>query len=407
MKEVGVETVLAPLRVGVIGCGNISRRLHIPTWVEHPELGQIVAVADPGEENRRAAGDLAGLGEDGLHADAIELIARPDVDAVDVCTPQHLRRDILIAAAEAGKHIFCEKPLAATPADAAAAIAAAQSAGVTIGTVHTYLWLPEIRAARAAITEGRIGEVRTVIVNHLGVVYEPGAAATEANWRHDPRSSGGGVLIDMIHAVYVAEDLLGEPLQRVSAWLSSADPGAHVEDTALCRFETATKAALVNIGWGVGAGGIEIAGSAGRISIRYRDGGTAPWAPVEHVTVTDDHGVTEMLMGQGPDRVGTGEFPGIYDSFQHNVKDFVEAARGVAPSRASGADGLRILEATIGAYESGATGRIVELPLDSNDPVVRDGVLGVPMHPAPAWSPVVGTALFRPLSASSQTEGTS
>lgn len=389
--------MLAPLRVGVIGCGNISRRLHIPTWGEHPELGRIVAVADPVEENRRAAGELAGLGQDDLYEDAFELIGRPDVDAVDVCTPQNLRRDLLIAAAEAGKHIFCEKPLAAVPADAQAALLAAETAGVTVGTVHTYLWLPEIRAARAAIIDGRIGDIRSVIVNHLGVVYEPGAGGTQAGWRHDPRSSGGGVLIDMIHAIYVAEDLLGEPLRRVSAWLSSKDSSAHVEDTALCRFETATKAALVNVGWGVGAGGIEISGSAGRISIRYRDGGTAPWAPVEHVKISDGMGVSEHLLGAGRDRVGMEEFPGVYDSFQYNVKDFVDAVRGSGSARASGADGLRILEATVGAYESGATGCIVELPLNREDPVFRDGVLGVLAHPAPDWSPVVDTALFRSL----------
>ena len=395
-------TTPVPLRVGVIGCGNIARRLHIPTWADHPELGRVVAVADPSEKNRRAAGDLAGLGEDDLYADAFQLIARPDVDAVDVCTPQHLRRDLLIAAADGGKHIFCEKPLASVPSDAEAALLAAERAGVTVGTVHTYLWLPEVRAARAAINEGRIGEVRTVIVNHLGVVYEPGAGATRANWRHDPRSAGGGVLIDMLHAVYVAEDLLGEPLQRVSAWVSATEASSHVEDTVLCRYETATKAALVNIGWGFGAGGIEIAGSAGRISVRYRDGGTAPWAPVESMKITDDQGASEALLGEGPDRVGDEEFPGIYDSFQYNIRDFVEAVGGAA-SRASGVDGLRILEATVAAYESAATGRIVELPLDRDDPVFGDGALGVLAHPVPSWSPVVGTELFRPLTDSSPT----
>ena len=392
----------APLRVGVIGCGNIARRLHIPTWTEHPELGRVVGVADPSEKNRLAVGKLAGLGEHDLHADAFQLIARPDVDAVDVCTPQHLRRDLLIAAAEAGKHILCEKPLAAVPVDAQAALFAAERAGVTVGTVHTYLWLPEVRAARDAIVDGRIGDVRTVIVNHLGVVYEPGAGGTRANWRHDPQSAGGGVLIDMLHAVYVAEDLLGEPLQRVSAWVSATEASSHVEDTVLCRFETATKAALVNIGWGFGTGGIEIAGSAGRISVRYRDGGTAPWAPVELTKITDERGVSETLLGPGPDRLADEEFPSIYDSFQHNIRDFVEAVGGAA-SRASGSDGLRILEATVAAYESAATGRIVELPLDRNDPVFCEGVLGVRAHPVPYWSPVVGTELFRPLTDSSPT----
>jgi predicted dehydrogenase len=87
--------------------------------------------------------------------------------------------------------------------------------GTTLAMVHNYLWLPEIQAARRVIDSGEIGEVRSVIVNFLGVVDAPGASGNRADWRHDPALAGGGVLIDMLHGVYIAELLLGAPLQEV------------------------------------------------------------------------------------------------------------------------------------------------------------------------------------------------
>jgi predicted dehydrogenase len=108
------------LRVGIVGCGNVGTRLHLPSWLARPDLAQVVGLADPTESVLEAARIAAGLPAGEVHREPAELIARSDVDAVDVCTPQHLRRDILLDAIRAGKHILCENPLAAVPADAAA-----------------------------------------------------------------------------------------------------------------------------------------------------------------------------------------------------------------------------------------------------------------------------------------------
>ena len=95
---------------------------------------------------------------------------------IDVCTPQHLHRDLVLAAAAAGKHVLCEKPIAAVPADAAAMVAAAAEAEVVLAVVHNYLFFPEVVALRAVVDSGELGEVRTVRVDMLGVVDSPGAA---------------------------------------------------------------------------------------------------------------------------------------------------------------------------------------------------------------------------------------
>ncbi|HJQ46575.1 MAG TPA: Gfo/Idh/MocA family oxidoreductase [Amycolatopsis sp.] len=383
---------MKPLRIGIIGCGNIGARIHLPTWLAHPEVARVVALADPTAVALESARAAASLAPDQVHDDPVHLITRDDVDVVDICTPQHLRRDVLLNAAVSGKHILCEKPLAAVPLDAAAALDAAENAGRMLAMVHNYLWLPEIQVARQVIDSGEIGPVRTVIVNYLGVVDMPGAAAYRAGWRHDAASSGGGVLMDMVHGVYLAETLLGQPVRRVSAYVRSQDAGATVEDLALCRFETESNAALVNIAWGLGAGGIEVSGDLGRVSVRYRDGGTAPWAPVEHVRVTTASGMREVL---GADtRVMTDIPQPIMESFEHVLLDFADAVRNGRPPAASGRDGLRILEATAGAYKSAVTGEVVTIPLDRDDPVFRHGVLGVKKLAVSEWSPTQGTSLY-------------
>jgi predicted dehydrogenase len=378
------------LRVGVIGGGNIARRLHLPTWMANPDT-IVVAAADPSPAALESVRAITGLPASDTYANPRELIERADVDAVDVCTPPAYRSDLIVAAASRGKHIFAEKPLATTPAGAAAAVAAAAAAGVTFAMGHNYLVLDEIRAARKVVACGEIGEVRTATVNYLGVEYVSGRAG---DWRRDPAQSGGGVLMDIIHAVYVLETFLGEPIVRVSAFVDSADPSSRVEDLALCRFETATKAGLVNVGWGFGDGHIEIAGSKGRVSIRYQDGGTAPWAPLDKVTVTTARSTRTVLGPEGPRPETYDEFPPIAKTFPLLIADFADAVRNRKAPMATGADGLRMLEATVGAYASAATGQTISVPLDRSGPAFLRGTVGIAELPRPEWSPLGRFPLF-------------
>jgi predicted dehydrogenase len=380
------------LRVAIIGCGNIGSGSHLPAWLANAEVAEVVALADPTPATLEAAAAIAGLGRDQVHDDPLELIGRHDVDAIDICTPQHLRRELIEAAARHGKHVLCEKPLATIPSDGAAAVAAVDAGATTLAMVHNYLWLPEVQTAQRVIESGEIGAVRAVTVNYLGIVDVPGSAGYAPRWRHDAALAGGGVLMDILHGVYVAESLLGKPLRRVSAYADSADPRANVEDIAMCRFETEANAALVNIAWGFGPGGIEVVGTHGRVSAVYRDGGTAPWSPLEHVLVTTAAGTRVELDASGgaDDDLAT-----LRGTFAHVVEDFARAVLTGGVPRASGADGLRILEATVGALASAATGLMVAIPLDRDDPVFQRGVLGLGTLDLPDWSPVRRRGLYR------------
>ena len=354
------------LSVGLVGCGHIAVDHHVPAYLALSDRCRVVAVADPTPSRRHLAAAALELDEEtAVFEDAHALLSSVDVDVVDVCTPQHLRKEIVLDAIAHGCHVLSEKPLTAAPADAAELVEAARAAGVQLGVVHNYLFFPEIAAALGVVEAGEVGRPEVVIVNFLGVPDLPGNDAWRPDWRHDPRSSGGGVLMDMLHAVYVAEGLLGSAFTGVSAFVFARTPGATVEEVALCRFETPGAAALVNVGWGHGPGGIQVSGTDGRLEVRYANGGTAPFVPLEGVSVHRPEGSREIEVAPPVDTVVAA------------ITDFVAAVIEGRPTATSGAEGLRVLEAVVGAYASSAFGRTVPLPLERESAIFERGVVGL------------------------------
>jgi predicted dehydrogenase len=382
----------APLRVGIVGCGNVALNFHVPAYQAVGDRFTVVGLADPTAERLEMGRQAAGLGEDQVHLDLADLLARDDVDVIDVCTPQHLHRANVVAAARAGKHVLCEKPIAAKPADAAAMVAAAREAGVVLGVVHNYLFFPEIVALKALVQAGELGEVRSVRVDMLGVVDSPGAAGYQPLWRKDPAASGGGVLMDMLHGVYLAEHLLGAPVTAVSAFVDGAegDATSTVEGLALCRLEAGRRAALVNIGWGHGPGGVSVHGTTGRAIARYRADGTMPWAPFEQLTVTTDGADTRVVdLPTGRELV-----PLVATAMRDTVIDLAEAITGSGSPATDGAAALHTLETTVAAYASAALGQTVTVPLDTDSPLHLSGVVGLTELDVPASSLVRSRGLF-------------
>lgn len=342
----------------------------------------MVAIADPTPERRALALERSGLAEADVHAEAGELIERSDLDMVDVCTPQHLRRELVAAAARGGRHILSEKPIATTPRDAQVMIETARSSGVRFGIVHNYLFFPEVLRTLELIGTGEIGPVEVAILDWLSVEDRPGNAAYRPSWRHDPGQAGGGVLMDMLHIVYLAEALLGQPIARVSAYVSARAAGAHVEDTAICRFETDQNVALVNVGWGVGPGGFAVSGPDGHIRVEYRGGGSGPFQPFEQLTVRGRSGQrVERKLPAG-------------DSIERLLLDFAGAVEDDRDPIATGEQGRHILEATLAAYASAGLGRIVELPLRPGDPIFEKGVGGLAELDLAPWSTLRRNGLF-------------
>ncbi|MDP9481791.1 MAG: Gfo/Idh/MocA family oxidoreductase [Chloroflexota bacterium] len=371
-----------PIRVGVIGCGNVSLSDHVPAYLALSDQYRLVAIADPTPARLELGRQLSGLDPADCHAASASLLARPDLDLIDVCTPQHLHRDLAIAAASSGRHVLSEKPLATTPRDAWAMVAAAEAAGRTLAIMHNYLLFNEVVRTLELIAAGEIGPVEVAILNWLAVRDNPGNAAYRPTWRHDVRQSGGGVLMDMLHIVYLAEAFLGAPIERVSAWVTARTDEAPVEDIAMARFETATNAALVNVGWGVGMGGFAVSGPIGRIEVSYEDGGNGAFDPFERLIVHGRSGRFEET-----------ELPWD-DGVRPLIAELGEAIRAGRPPIASGAQGAHILEATLAVYASAATGTTWDLPLQPGTPIYELGVAGLAELDLAPSSPIRRKRIF-------------
>jgi len=371
------------MRIGLIGCGNVGVSAHIPA-VQANEGMTIVAAADPTPERLQAAAAVAGLGPDDLHADWRQLLARDDVEAVIVATPQRFRPEIVIAAARAGKHVLAEKPLALKPVDAQAMIDATRTNGVTLATVHNYHFMPVYRDIKDVLDSGEIGQPEIAVLNYLGVEDRPGAAAYSPRWRHRAADSGGGVLMDMLHVVYLSNWFMGGPPLAVSAWVDKRlDGDGDVEDIALVRYVYANGQALVNMAWGVGPGGVEIGGTQGRVVMTNKDFGTHPFVPAARL---------DVLAGSGS-RSWTPRDPIVY-GMAGIAADFRDAVAANAEPIGSGERGLRVLDAVLGAYVSAAQVAEVALPLPGDHPVYMKGSAGIADLDLPAASPVLRRGLF-------------
>lgn len=357
------------MRVGVIGCGNVSLNLHLPACLAAQSV-EIVAAADPTLARLELFRERAGLEPAACSPDAADLLARSDVEAVLVATPPRYRPQLVLDALNAGKHVLSEKPIALTPAEGWALAAAARNARRHLAMVHNYYFMPELVAVKRVLDSDAIGKPYLVTLNFLGVEDRPGAAEYQPVWRHDLQMGGGGVLMDMLHAVYVIAWLMGDqPIRSVSAAIDRRlGDLSQVEDVALCRFGFDAGFGLVNMAWGHGPGGVEIMGSEGRLLLFYRSFGTGPFQPPEQLHVF--RGSERVPVEFQPQlRAPVGMLP-IWRDFV----DSIEASREpVAPAE----QGCSILEAVVAAYASAARARTMALPLEKSDPVYHRGIAGL------------------------------
>ena len=154
-----------------------------------------------------------------VETDWQKLVSREDIDAVDICVPNNLHKEIAIAAAEAGKMILCEKPLAMDVAEGEAMVAAVKKAGVPTMVWYNYRRVPAVSLARQLVEEGRIGRpfhYRAQFLQDWTMAPEVPQGGT-ALWRLDASAAGSGVTGDLLaHCIDTAMWLNG-PITRVTA----------------------------------------------------------------------------------------------------------------------------------------------------------------------------------------------
>src|SRR5215813_11879738 len=211
-----------PLNLGMIGYGfmgrahsNAYRKVNNFFDLEYRPVLKAVCARD----EKKAKGFAEKWGYESVETDWRKLIARKDIDAVDVCTPNNLHKDIAIAAAQAGKAILCEKPLAMNAAEGQEMVAAVEKAGVPNTVWYNYRRVPAVTFAKKLVNSGKLGRIFHYRANFLQdwTISADLPQGGQALWRLDVAAAGSGVTGDLLaHCIDTAIWLNGG-IDRVSA----------------------------------------------------------------------------------------------------------------------------------------------------------------------------------------------
>ena len=219
------------LRWGLIGCGDIARKRVAPALRDGAGC-ELVAVSRARAE--LAEGFAHEFGARRWHGEWSDLVRDPQIDAVYVATPVDLHAPQSIAAAEAGRHVLCEKPMALTTAQCRAMIDACRANGVRLGVAYYRRFYPVLRRIKEILAAGEIGRPGLVSIQAFEWHTIPeGSART---WFYHRDRSGGGVMMDFgCHRIEVLLNLLG-PVDEVRGLVGNTLFQREVEDTATACF---------------------------------------------------------------------------------------------------------------------------------------------------------------------------
>ena len=331
---------MATHRIGIIGSGAIAQN-HV---IGYRKAGaKIVALCDvnPGTlAQRQQEWEIA----DG-HTDFHELLARDDIDAVSICTPNASHHPITIAAAKAGKHILCEKPVSMQLDQAQEMIDATTAAGVVFQVGHHMRSWSAAAKAKAMIDRGDIG---TITYARFRQAHDWSGQRTVRGVFGSKESSGGGTLLDNGCHLFDLARYLGGDVGDVFARIATLKFDIEVEDTAISSLGFRSGAmGQVEVAW-TGTGWQEafwIFGTEGSLECdnrvgsnvlthRYRAGGAGDWSRTD---------------------VATYELAGAEAHTQH-VANFLAAIDGTGPNVCTGHDGREAVRLVLASYDSAAAG---------------------------------------------------
>ncbi len=228
----------APIKIGLIGCGGIAKA-HWNGYAQLPHLFRVTACCDIRRELAEQFAEQSGNAQ--AFTDYRELLRHADIDAVDITLPHHLHAEVAIAAAEAGKHVLVEKPMATNVAEAWAMVAAAEKAGVTLMVAQSKRYMAAHRAIKRLLDERVIGQVlyvRASVDQHLAAIHPPD------NWLFKRALAGGGSVISIgVHAIDLLRWLVSDIVAVFAVERQSPiNPGMDCEDISVAVLEFANGA---------------------------------------------------------------------------------------------------------------------------------------------------------------------
>jgi UDP-N-acetylglucosamine 3-dehydrogenase len=324
------------VRLGILTCGTIVTAGHLPGLTAlGKDAVDVVAFSSRTRDTAARARDQWGSGD--VVDDWRAVLERDDVDAVDICSPNALHAEMAIAAAEAGKHVLVEKPIAVTLAEADAMIDACAAAGVVLMAAHNVRFAAPYAAAASAVASGMVGEIVGVraAFGHAG----PQAWAPASTWFREAGVSGGGALLDLgIHVADLLRSVTGDEVEEVSAFLRRPAPDA-VEEAGQVAFSLRGGGiGTFHASWVARPGPdhqLVVHGTEGSLAIERGQAVVRPADRGEKVVVEPPVGA--------PDLFGS----------------FVAACRGEGRPAVTGEDGRAALAIVAAAYQAAAERRAV------------------------------------------------
>ncbi len=346
---------MSELSVGLIGTGFVTN-LHVEGF-RSVKNAKVLAVAGTSEDKAKAFASEHGIADG--YGDWRRILERDDIDLVSIGVPNDVHREIVVAAAEAGKQIIIEKPLARTLADADAMLAACEKAGVMLAYAELICFAPKYVRAKQLIDEGALG--RVFQIKHGEQHFGP-----HSDWFWDGERSGGGVMMDMgCHGAEIIRWMYGKP--EVESVVAELGTFAHADRTNLddhanviLRF-AGDRVGIIETSWAkpggmhdsveiIGDGGVTYADLLkGSSLLTYSEGGYGYAVEKAGDTRGWTHTIYEEAWNYG-----------IPQEMQHFVDCALEGREPIE----TGKDGRVALEVIYAAYKSAASGQRVTFPLE-------------------------------------------
>ncbi|WP_274361624.1 Gfo/Idh/MocA family protein [Paenibacillus thermotolerans] len=299
------------VRWGILGCADIALRWVIPA-IQQSETGVVAAIAS--RDPRKAADAAQAHGIPIAAASYEQLIGLEEIDAVYIPLPNHLHCEWTVKAAQAGKHVLCEKPLSLNAAQAEEMAAACRKAQVHLAEAFMYRHHPRYEFLKETIRSGEIGEIRAF---HGSFTFDISMRKNDVRFRSE--FGGGAFYDDGCYPVSAARFLLGEEPEAVTfhSFRSSEHDGVDMMNSGLMEFPKGVGATLQFGMWCDGTNEITILGSKGSIyvpsafyydppaetAVVVKSGGTTReerFPPLNHYMIQADDFGRSVLEGRQP-----------------------------------------------------------------------------------------------------------
>lgn len=309
--------------------------------IRHSPDGELVAAWS--RDRARAEAFAARFGARRAYDDLSLLLADAEVEAVLVLTPNSLHAAHTVAAARAGKHVLCEKPMALSVTEGQAMRAACRSAGVRLGIGFHLRHHPAIQEARRRLAAGAVGDLRLVRVSFN---VETPVGAWSRPWKDDPSLAGGGILYgNGVHALDAVRFATGQEFVEVTALCDGEPPAGPVEETMVCLLKLEGGGyVLADFAKGIATptNDLEVYGTRARLEGR----GAMTTGPEAELAIVTPEGSETLPLPAS-------------DHYVDEIQDFNRAVLDGREPAATGVDGLRMVEVSLALFESARSGRAV------------------------------------------------